>query len=90
MQEGGKNPHVKDKASKTTVPWVVGDEKLHCNLPYHELGLYELILFLLTWSHGLQAKGETAFQEWWGVSTHHFPSLYLKKNTAEGNTTTDQ
>lgn len=62
---------------KNKVPWVADGGKLHCSLPYHELGLYELILFLLSLSHDLQVTKERLCQELWDEHMIHLPNLHL-------------
>lgn len=62
---------------KNKVPWVADGGKLRCSLPYHELGLYELVLFLLPLSHDLQVTEERLCQELWDEHKNHLPNLHL-------------
>lgn len=74
MTAGNQEQRLK---KKNKVPWVVDGGKLRCSLPYHELGLYELILFLLSLSHDLQVTKERLCQELWDEHMIHLPNLHL-------------
>lgn len=60
------------------VPWTSCAEMPHCNLPYHEPGLCEPILFLLSWSHDWQVREEMLAQQLKDEYKYHFPSLHLR------------
>lgn len=68
---------IKSKRWNNQVPWVADGEKLRCSLPYHELGLCELILFLLSLSHDLQVTREILCQQLWDEHKNHQLNLHL-------------
>lgn len=60
------------------VLWITDGGKPRCSLPYHELGLYELILSLLPLSRDLRATEERLCQELWDEHKNHLPNLHLE------------
>ena len=66
------------KEKRGVVPWTSCAEMPHCNLPYHEPGLCEPILFLLSWSHDWQVREEMLAQQLKDEYKYHFPSLHLR------------
>lgn len=73
------------KEKREAIPWTSCVEKLHCNLPYHELALCEPALFLSSWSHDWQAEEETPSRKLKDEHKYHFPNphLWAKKTTTE-------